>query len=179
MTAARSRACSVSIISTSRWSHQESYDNNYLRYFGAPTNFTRYIDDNQGTKSYAAFGQATYDITDQLSLTGGLRYTRERKEYYRTTQTLLFGALSAPFIFPNSLPAPYNTLDHVDFGAWTPSATLSYKPTHNTMLYASASRGFKSGGFNGRVNGLGDVTQVINGVTTIVPYFKPEDGVDL
>jgi iron complex outermembrane receptor protein len=82
--------------------------------------------------------------------------------------------LSAPFIFPNSLPAPYNTLDHVDFSAWTPSATFSFKPTRNTTLYASASRGFKSGGFNGRVNGLGDVTQVINGATVVIPYFKPE-----
>ncbi len=156
------------------WSHQESYDNNYLRYFGAATNFTRYIDDNQSTKSYAAFGQLTYDLTDQLSLTGGLRYTKERKQYHRSTQTLLFGALSAPFKFPDSLPAPYNTLDHVDFDAWTPSATLSFKPTRNTTLYASASRGFKSGGFNGRVNGLGDVTQVINGATVVVPFFKPE-----
>lgn len=155
-------------------SHQESYDDNYLRFFGAQTNFTRYIDDDQKTTSYAAFGQLTYDLSDRLSVTGGLRYSKDRKEYYRTTQTLLFGALSTPFIFPNSLPAPYNTLDHVDFEAWTPSATISFKPTRDTLLYASASRGFKSGGFNGRVNGLGDVTQVINGVTTIVPFFKPE-----
>ncbi len=155
-------------------SHQESYDDNYLRYFGAQTNFTRYIDDDQKTTSYAAFGQLTYDLSEQLSVTGGLRYSKDRKEYYRTTRTLLFGALSAPFVFPNSLPAPYNTLDHVDFEAWTPSATLSFKPTRDTLLYASASRGYKSGGFNGRVNGLGDVTQVINGVTTVVPFFKPE-----
>jgi iron complex outermembrane receptor protein len=160
-------------------SHQESYDDNYLQLQATPTlklplTFTRFIDDRQNVKSYAAFGQLTYDFTDKFSLTAGLRYTKERKTYYRTTTTLLAGALSAPFIFPNSLPAPYNTLDHVDFDAWTPMATLSYKPTSGTLLYASASRGFKSGGFNGRVNGLGDVTQVVNGVTTVVPYFKPE-----
>ena len=161
-------------------SHQESYDDNYLQLqvlpgVNVPLTFTRFIDDRQNVKSYAAFGQLTYDFTDKFSLTAGLRYTKERKTYYRTTQTRLAGgALSAPFIFPNSLPAPYNTLDHVDFGAWTPMATLSYKPTSGTLLYASASRGFKSGGFNGRVNGLGDVTQLVNGVTTIVPYFKPE-----
>jgi len=155
-------------------SHQESYDDNYLRYFGAQTNFTRFIDDDQKTTSYAAFGQLTYDVTDQLSLTGGLRYSKDRKEYYRTTQTLLFGALSPAFVFPNSLPAPYTNLDHVDFEAWTPSATIAFKPTRDTLLYASASRGYKSGGFNGRVNGLGDVTQVVNGVTTVVPFFKPE-----
>ncbi|MEO9132370.1 MAG: TonB-dependent receptor, partial [Sphingomonas sp.] len=161
-------------------SHQEAYDDNYLQYQAAPgivvpLTFTRFIDDRQNVKSYAAFGQLTYDVTDRVSLTAGLRYTKERKQYYRTTQTQLAGgALSAAFIFPNSLPAPYNTLDHVDFGAWTPSATLSFKPTRDTLLYASASRGFKSGGFNGRVNSLADVTQLINGVTTVTPYFKPE-----
>ncbi|MCB2089783.1 MAG: TonB-dependent receptor, partial [Sphingomonadaceae bacterium] len=41
-------------------------------------------------------------------------------------------------------------------------------------IYASASRGFKSGGFNGRVNGLGDVTLEVNGQTELVPYFAPE-----
>jgi iron complex outermembrane receptor protein len=157
------------------WSHQESYDNNYLKFAGTPVTFTRYIDDDQHTQSYAAFGQINWNLSDKWTLNGGLRYTKERKKYYRTTQTQIAGgALSAPFIFPNSLPAPYNTLDHVDFDAWTPSVTLSYKPKQNLMLYASAAEGFKSGGFNGRVNGLGDVTQIVNGALTIVPYFKPE-----
>ncbi len=156
-------------------SHQESYDNNYLLLGGFPITFTRFINDFQTTRSYAAFGQLTYSLTDRLSFTGGLRYTRERKHYVRSTQTQLAGgALSAPFLFPNSLPAPYNTLDHATFDAFTPSATLSYKPTADTLIYASASRGFKSGGFNGRVNGLGDVTQVVNGTTTVIPFFKPE-----
>lgn len=161
-------------------SHQESYDDNYLQLQAAPglivpLTFTRFIDDRQTLRSYAAFAQLTYDFTSSLSLTAGLRYTKERKRYFRSTQTRLAGgALSAPFIFPNSLPAPFNALNSVDFDAWTPTATLSYKPSRDSLLYFSASRGFKSGGFNGRVNGLGDVTQVVNGTTTIVPFFKPE-----
>jgi iron complex outermembrane receptor protein len=160
-------------------SHQESYDDYYLFLQATPTitvplTFTRFIDDAQNVKSYAAFGQLTYDFTDQLSLTGGLRYSKEKKTYNRSTYTVLAGAAGAPFLFPGSLPAPYNGSNEVEFDAWTPSATLSYKPTPGTMVYASAARGFKSGGFNGRVNGIGDVTQVVNGVTTIVPYFEPE-----
>ena len=42
------------------------------------------------------------------------------------------------------------------------------------MLYASASRGFKSGGFNGRVNSLLDVTEVVDGQVVLRPFFKPE-----
>ncbi|WP_176595060.1 MULTISPECIES: TonB-dependent receptor [Sphingobium] len=157
-------------------SHQEAYDDNYLQVQLAPgvivpLPFTRYIDDHQNVKSYAAFGQMSYQFTDKLSITAGLRYTKERKRYTRSTTTTL---APTPFLFPASLPAPYNSLDHVDFDAWTPMATLSYKPTRDTLLYATVSKGFKSGGFNGRVNSLGDVTQVVDGVTTIVPFFKPE-----
>ncbi len=160
-------------------SHQESYDDNYLQLQATPAlrvplPFTRFIDDRQNTKSYAAFGQLTYNLTGRFSVTGGLRYTKERKRYFRTTTTDLAGTVSAPFVFPNNLPAPFNDLDHVDFDAWTPSATLSYKPTRDTLIYATAARGFKSGGFNGRVNGLGDVTQVVDGVTRVVPFFDPE-----
>ena len=157
-------------------SHQESYDD-FLVFFTPaepPVPFTRFIDDDQNVKSYAAFGQLTAALTDRLSLTGGLRYTRETKRYFRNTYTVLGGVRSADFTFPNSLPAPFNTANEVDLDAWTPSATLSFKPTRDTLLYASAARGFKSGGFNGRVNGLADVTQVVDGVTTIVPFFRPE-----
>lgn len=155
-------------------SHQEAYADSYLKYVGFPLSFLRTIDDDQKVKSYAAFGQLTYDLSDSFSATAGLRYSRDRKFYYRTTTAVTGGNAGAPFVFPNSLPAPFNTLDHVTFGAWTPSFTLSYKPTANTHFYASAQRGFKSGGFNGRVNGLGDVTEVNNGVTTVTPFFKPE-----
>lgn len=157
-------------------SHQESY-NDYLVFLtpaGPPLPFTRFIDDAQNTKSYAAFGQLTYDLTDRLSLTGGLRYSKERKRYHRTTYTVTAGAIGGQYEYPNSLPAPFNGIDHVDFDAWTPTVNLAFKPTPQTLLYASASRGFKSGGFNGRVNGVGDVTQVIDGVPTVVPFFDPE-----
>lgn len=161
-------------------SHQEAYADDYLRYVGTPLDFIRYIDDDQNLDSYAAFGQLTYDLTDQLSLTAGLRYTRETKRYHRETTALLssplFPAIQIPsgFVFPDDLPAPYNAQNEVTFDAWTPMASLSYKPSENIMVYASASRGFKSGGFNGRVNGLADVTLEVDGQTEVVPYFAPE-----
>ncbi|MCB2078038.1 MAG: TonB-dependent receptor, partial [Novosphingobium sp.] len=161
-------------------SHQEAYANDYLRYVGTPLDFIRTIDDDQNTKSYAAFGQLTYDLTEQFSVTAGMRYTREKKRYFRTTEALLssplFPAIQIPsgFTFPDDLPAPYNAKRSQTFEAWTPSLTLSYKPTPDTQVYASASRGFKSGGFNGRVNSLADVTLEQDGQVVIVPYFKPE-----
>jgi iron complex outermembrane receptor protein len=158
-------------------SHQESYDDNlvYLTPAGPPFTFTRYIDDDQNVKSYAAFGQLTAKLTDRLSLTGGLRYTKEDKRYERFTYVRSsFPALNTSFAFPGGLPAPFNADNEVSFDAWTPSATLSFKPTRDTLLYASAARGFKSGGFNGRVNSVADVTQIVNGRATVVPFFRPE-----
>ncbi len=159
-------------------SHQEAYADSYLRYLTAPLGFLRTIDDEQDTKSYAAFGQLTYDLTQQLSFTAGLRYTHETKQYYRTTTavTSYLGAplLTSTFVFPNSLPAPYNAVNKISFDAWTPSFTLGYKPNETSLIYASASRGFKSGGFNGRSNALSDLTLEVDGKTQVVTSFKPE-----
>ncbi len=158
-------------------SHQEAYAGDLFELTPATQfTFTRFIDDDQRLDSYAAYGQLTYDLTDRLSLTGGLRYTRETKRYDRFTRTVsTLPALNGiTFSFPDDLPAPYNGTNKVTFDAWTPSATLSFKPSRDTMLYASASRGFKSGGFNGRVNSLLDVTEVVDGQVVLRPFFKPE-----
>ncbi|WP_379920485.1 TonB-dependent receptor [Erythrobacter sp. R86502] len=152
-------------------SHQEAYADDL---FGVP--FTRLIDDSQNTKSYAAFGQATYDFTDRLSLTAGLRYTKEERTYDRFTTTVsTFPALNGiSFSFPGSLPAPLNEDNKATFDAFTPSVTLSFKPGADSQIYVTAARGFKSGGFNGRANSLADLTQVVDGVPQLVTTFEPE-----
>ena len=157
-------------------SHQEAYADDLFTFLGGPVTFTRFIDDKQNTKSYAAFGQATYDFTDQLSLTAGLRYTKEDRTYnrYTVTASSFAGLNNLSFRFPDNLPPPLNTDNVASFDAWTPSVTLSFKPTPDTLLYASANRGFKSGGFNGRANSTADLTLVVNGVPTLVTRFAPE-----
>ncbi len=158
-------------------SHQEAYANDLFQLTTTvPISFLRLIDDVQTTKSYAAFGQATFDFTPQLSLTAGLRYTREEKTYNRVTVTgsSLAALNNLRFAFPNDLPAPLNADNRATFDAWTPMATLSYKPTRDTLIYASAGRGFKSGGFNGRANSTSDLTLIVGGVPTLVTRFKPE-----
>ena len=158
-------------------SHQEAYADDLFELTPATKfTFTRFIDDDQRLDSYAAYGQLTYDFNDMISLTGGLRYTRETKRYDRFTRTAsnLAALNNLTFRFPDNLPAPFNTTNEVTFDAWTPSATLSIKPSRDTLLYASASRGFKSGGFNGRVNSLNDVTEIVNGTAVVRPFFEPE-----
>lgn len=90
-------------------------------------------------KSYAAFGQATYTLADDLNLTVGARYTHESKDY---TLRHIRVASGVPII-------PLTTVGK-SWDSFTPMASIDYRFSPQFMAYASVSRGFKSGGFNGR-----------------------------
>nr|VFJ71207.1 MAG: iron complex outermembrane recepter protein [Candidatus Kentron sp. FW] len=81
-----------------------------------------YTNDNENT-AWAVFGQAEYDLTDRLELSGSLRYDRdERKQVSAGLEET--------------------------FDAWQPKTTLSYKLTGDNLVYATYGIGFRSGGFN-------------------------------
>jgi iron complex outermembrane recepter protein len=130
-------------------SHQEAYADDFLALAGAPLSFLRTIDDDLENRSYAAFAHGTWEFAQDWSLGAGLRYTYEQKDYDRTTSTFSdFPALNGTFAFSDS----------ESWDAWTPSLTLQKTFHTGFMGYGSASRGFKSGGFNGRANAPGDVS---------------------
>lgn len=83
--------------------------------------------------AYAAFGQITWPIGERLELIGGLRYSFDEKE-----QDLTF--------LTNGVPEYLS--DKKDWSAWTPRAGLRYQLNDDVNLYFTASRGFRSGGFN-------------------------------
>ncbi|RYG18401.1 MAG: TonB-dependent receptor, partial [Caulobacteraceae bacterium] len=106
---------------------------------------------DQHNRSWAVYGQATYAVTERLNLTAGLRYTSEDKDFART-QTLYPAA-------PTTVPGrddPGVTLTDLDTSAnWdslSPKVGLDYAVSDDVMTYVSVSRGFKSGGFDGRAN---------------------------
>jgi iron complex outermembrane receptor protein len=128
-------------------SHQEAYADDFLTFGALPLTFLRTVDDDLDTDSYAAFGQASWKFTDRLAGTVGLRYTYESKDYFRTTSTF------------SNLAALVGTFEYPDDDSWdalTPSFGLDYQLTEDSLLYATAGRGFKSGGFNGRANTPGE-----------------------
>lgn len=94
-------------------------------------------------RAWALFGQATYKVSDRVSLTGGLRYTDERKDFENSGGLYRIGT---------NVPAvPASVFDYVDRGtseAWTPKAGIEVQAAPDTFVYVSAARGFKSGGFN-------------------------------
>jgi len=91
------------------------------------------------TSAWAIFGEATYDITDRISMTGGLRYSDETKDIDNTGGTYLIGTPVDP---------GYAYEGNAEFSAWTPKVSLQAKVSQDGLLYVSATRGFKSGGFN-------------------------------
>ncbi|WP_068071670.1 TonB-dependent receptor [Novosphingobium lentum] len=99
------------------------------------------------TESYAAFGDFNWAFADRFRLSFGGRYTHDKKELvnsFLTTGTVGSGKAS--------------------FNKFTPKVGIDFRPDNNTMLYASWSRGFRSGGFSPRA-----ATSVTAGVA-----YKPE-----
>jgi iron complex outermembrane receptor protein len=99
------------------------------------------------TDAYAAYGQATYDITDRLSVTAGLRYSSEHRQDLNDTRQFDITRSYPPRLplilaagFPRNLSANFDSLD--------PKFSIEYKATDDIFLYASYTTAFKSGGFN-------------------------------
>ena len=121
------------------------------------------------TDSFAVFFQGTYEISDTLSLTAGVRYTEEEKEV--ATETLIVQDWAAPgtaypgsdirnLATPNANPynaainaASFESVAHqFDEDRKTdqlmPALSLEWEMSDTSMFYVSYSEGFKSGGFN-------------------------------
>ena len=106
---------------------------------------------DQTNVSYAVYGQGAYKLTDRLSLTAGLRYTYENKDFSRSQK---YFAATTPFPVPYGAPGLLATdisTSH-DWASWSPKLGLDFHWTPDVLAYASVSRGFKSGGFDGRAN---------------------------
>jgi iron complex outermembrane receptor protein len=105
------------------------------------------------TKAYAVFGQATYDVTDKLSLTAGLRYSKEAKSL--VSQYLLDLSLSKPYVYnpanpfydPAPLPTATRPQPDQTYNSTTPKFGIQYQASPRVMLYATFAKGFKSGNF--------------------------------
>lgn len=113
--------------------------------------------------SIGVFAEGTYHLTDQFSATIGGRYTHEKKEW---TQDLRSQFDNVPFFPPGTQSKSWNPI--------TPRVGLQFSPTADVMTYVSLSRGFRSGGFNGRANSAGDQSFNPEFVWTYEAGFKSQ-----
>jgi len=96
----------------------------------------------QKTTSYAGFFEADWKFTDQLSMTVGGRYTRDRKE--SGVKDPLFQAQL------DTLGGSFSNPSHKSWNEFTPKAALTYQFTPDVMSYIQYTRGFRAGGYSGR-----------------------------
>ncbi|MEH6584448.1 MAG: TonB-dependent receptor [Halioglobus sp.] len=108
---------------------------------------------DQDADTVAVFAQATWQMADNWSLTGGLRWAREEKEATLDRYSADFGTND-----PNPSLDPITKIvnggdtftidDERSSSNWSPTANLQWDYSDAGMAYLRASRGYKSGGFN-------------------------------
>lgn len=93
------------------------------------------------TATWSMFGQGTWHFSDRWSMTLGARYTDEEKDFDQNLGLFLL----PDYIFLADLGFPKETGEYSKF---TPKLGFEFRPSSDVLFYASASRGFKSGGFS-------------------------------
>lgn len=105
--------------------------------------------------SWAVYGQVDYNLTSKLQLEGGLRYTKDSKDYFSGADTVLSDGSSRLVGTGGGRFTAFPILGQVFFDnragtSWskvTWKAGLNYRADKNTLLFASWSRGYKAGGY--------------------------------
>ena len=106
--------------------------------FGAGKDVLFYSDLHYEYSQFALFGEATYNLSDRFSLTGGLRYYN-----FNEDRTQVFDGI---FADPSAAPAS------TDADGIAPRLILAYRASDSTTLNAQVSRGFRLGGINDPLN---------------------------
>ena len=130
------------------------------------------------TKTWAIFGDFSYDFSPQWSVSLGGRYTNDERRAKVLRQTYLLGGQpdlggSPPFGVGIPIATTSNFSGRRVDEAFTPRASISFKPNPNHNIYLSYSKGFKGGGFDPRGQSSQAPTQSPEDVFNFMT-FKPE-----
>lgn len=118
---------------------------------GVAPSFQRY---DQTKQSWALFTQNTWAVTDRMNLTGGLRWTDESKDFHVVGYT---PSAVVDVGLPPGTPIPGFDIERKK--SWSAAQwrlAADYKLTADALLFASASRGFRSGGFHGGARSIAE-----------------------
>ena len=106
------------------------------------------------TTATAGYFQGDVHFTDQLTLTAGIRYTDEKKTLNAQDNRAVcaVAAPGATCLFNANIVAANGRVipKTLTTKLWTPRFALNYEPNEDILVFASATRGFKSGGWNAR-----------------------------
>ncbi|MCG8551237.1 MAG: TonB-dependent receptor [Desulfobacterales bacterium] len=102
-----------------------------------------------GAGNLSAFAHADWDITDRLALIGGIRYDNDEKEFTEASSS---------------------TDEKDDYSAISPKLAVRYKVTPDSMVFATASRGYRAGGFNSFAPSFGQAQNLSYDKETVWNY---------
>ena len=120
---------------------------------GLGANFTQLLYQKQKVNSQAVFFQGDYDITEKWTVTAGIRWTREEKEFTGAQSYLApvsRAGLPVEQWAINLAGDPDIFDDSTTWKEWTPKVGANYNFSEDIMFYVSYSEGFHSGGYFGR-----------------------------
>jgi len=112
-----------------------------------------YAHQDQDTEAYAIFGQFDYDLSDDLVLTAGLRYSDDSKDYVAERSMDPFGG--AP------LPPTFRSVSDSEVSG---NISLNYTINNDVSIYGRFARGFRAPSIQGRVL-FGDAVTVAQSET--------------
>lgn len=115
-------------------------------------------------EAWAAYAQGSYDISDRLAFTAGLRYNYDK--YSGTSDSISGGSTphtSGAYLQPTASPG-------LTTEEMTGKLALEYNVTPDNMVYASYTRGFKPGGLNGTSTSF----VIFGWEDGIKPTYEPE-----
>lgn len=111
-------------------------------------------EDQHEASTYAVFAQGDYDVTEDVTVTFGLRATWDEKDIASQFKAAPFGTTPTLYQIQDGIPANRaNTSTAAASDDWfeiTPKLGVNWRVSDDTLLYASYSRGFNAGGFNAR-----------------------------
>ena len=117
----------------------------------AGDNVTQILFETQETTSYAVYGQMDWTFADRWTLTAGLRWTKEEKEFVAGQAYLSNVARQRLRVFPQGFADLEN-----DWTEVSPKIGLTYDVSEDSILYVSYAEGFHSGGFFGVNQNIAD-----------------------
>jgi len=125
------------------------------------------------SKNWSVFGQAEYDLTDQITVIGGLRWSEDRKSINFVNIGYNLDGLPSPTLLFDIDQAiaqnpSYAGTNLIKYGDWAGRAQVNYTPRPGILLYASVSRGIKGG--NWSPNPQVSLADFKHGPETLVAY---------
>ena len=114
--------------------------------------FTQDAGGNYNVDTLGVFLSLDYDLTDQITLTVGTRYTNEKKEAEISSATNNLSGVPAPGKMPcNTVegpPCPFDFTGEETWNSWSPKLGAAYYISGEANVYGHWTRGFRSGGYN-------------------------------